>query len=325
MYKDFYIGKREYSNKPYKKLIINIGLPGAGKSYWSAKEQNKTTDMHIAIESDIATRIICGLDLDDNLYDKEVKETTLGFIDKLLNDPYNGIDTVIYDSRNLHRKQRMKLIERFKGKAQIIYNLFMTPYETCLERIGDRVPEEEWIRMRNSFELPSCIEPYDELHVVLCDKPDNYVDPMYIFTGSRDFMQDTKYHRETLHDHLRRTHKYLQDHDSKIARVGLWHDLGKYYTKTFTNHKGETTEDAHYIGHDNVSAYLYLLDHLYYNRFSFNEVYYETDLISWHMLLYKDEKYINKIKDIILRVNPRMWKDLEDLHEADLASREMDV
>ena len=76
-----------------------------------------------------------------------------------------------------------------------------------------------------------------------------------------------------------------------------YHDIGKFYTKSFWNSKTKTNgEKAHYYGHENWSAYLVLSS---YDCATAGELtgayFYAVELIALHMELYKKNSSILEV------------------------------
>ena len=85
---------------------------------------------------------------------------------------------------------------------------------------------------------------------------------------------DTPHHKESISDHImlvsEEIMKYLIDNNKDIPdnnfcttrdvlyASALYHDLGKYWTKSYDESKGY----YRYIGHENVSALMYLTEKL---------------------------------------------------------------
>ena len=109
------------------------------------------------------------------------------------------------------------------------------------------------------------------------------------------------FHPGTIYEHVSRVQKAVSDNLptsgfdksllTTLRAVATWHDIGKIHAKTFQNSRGEITEDAHYYGHENASAYLYCgIDGVDTNIRAYHEIAY---LINMHMARYnQDSKYI---------------------------------
>ena len=92
----------------------------------------------------------------------------------------------------------------------------------------------------------------------------------------------------TLDAHLEAAVRYCAEQNcgEMLERVARYHDIGKLYTKQYCNSRGVATADAHYMGHENYGAYLYLTEMCCGKQLSaeeFRQVLYETNLINCHM------------------------------------------
>ena len=166
--------------------------------------------------------------------------------------------------------------------------LFITPAKLCLQRNRGRtgiarVSESGMYKMLCNFECPNYWEGWDE--IVPAASPESYRFP---FEEMQGFQQDNPHHTLTLDGHMAAAVRYCQEQGfgEMLERVAAYHDIGKRYTKQFCNTRGEPTEHAHYLGHDNYGAYLYLTEMCCGKALSpeeFRQVLYETSLINCHM------------------------------------------
>ena len=117
------------------------------------------------------------------------------------------------------------------------------------------------------------------------------------------------------------------------ARVALYHDIGKAFTKKFLNSKGERTDIAHYYNHQNVSAYEIV------SRLRFAELLKDEAPIDYNSEYDSDYYWLMIAVLVNLHMEPffhpydsKQWKKLHELigdyltnilvkfHEADLNS-----
>ena len=118
----------------------------------------------------------------------------------------------------------------------------------------------------------------------------------------RNYDQHNHHHSQDLFTHCEKACKYINEKEGYIGIEPLsWavflHDIGKPFTQTFINAKGEVTEEAHYYGHDRVGGYLALL---FDSGWSDKERMLISRLICYHMQPYfnKTEKARDKWKNI---------------------------
>ena len=99
---------------------------------------------------------------------------------------------------------------------------------------------------------------------------------------------------------------YRERTNNKYLKYAAFtHDIGKSYTKTFVDSKGNPCDIAHYYGHQAVGAWISYGLH--------NIEPYIAWLISTHMDPFLNTKYYNNLP-------PFLKKDIDLLHEADLAA-----
>ena len=113
--------------------------------------------------------------------------------------------------------------------------------------------------------------------------------------------------------------KYAHMYHYPTAQAILWHDLGKVYCKTFTNAHGIPTDEAHFYGHENVSAYLFLtllaVANVNGTLRSCDKA--TINLIQHHMDFFKPESYLQKIAK---RYGEDFMRQLAIIHACDIAA-----
>lgn len=296
-------------------LYLLVGIPGSGKSFWA----KQMAEQGIAVHSSDAIR--------GELYGDERTQgnpqavfQTLGA--RILADLNNGI-SCIYDATNGNEKLRTAFLRTVPKETRKICVLFLTPPDVCIERDRSRertVGENVIDRYLRSFQCPDLREGFDEILPVI-------EDPSYTFplADMQDFSQDNPHHRLTLGEHMIRSAEIAAKHQfSKEVQIAASvHDCGKYYTKRFENTKGEPTNVAHFYGHENYGAYLFLLDACFgegqWKYGGLKETLYLTQLINWHMRPYQAwEQSRAAFEKDRRRFGDQMIKDLIDLHAADV-------
>jgi len=213
-------------------------------------------------------------------------------------------------------------IEKLESNVNKICILFGTSFDICLERNRNRerhVPEHVIKKMRESFNVPMYSEGWNEIKIVWEYNQDNYKIEDYLKIADV-FDQDNPHHSMTLGRHSRYVHDYVGDShvDKYIELAGLLHDVGKIYTKTYKNSKGEDSEMAHYFGHGEVGSYESLF---YLNDDSLmlkeKEILFSSALICYHMRPYfcSTEKAKNKLLNT---VGEDLYYFLDIIHQADV-------
>jgi hypothetical protein len=92
----------------------------------------------------------------------------------------------------------------------------------------------------------------------------------------------------------------------------LLHDCGKPFCKTFTNGKGEVTEQAHYYSHEHCGSY----DYLFYEC---NPHLRDAVIIRWHMQPYFMSKEAFE-KKYTPKLGEKLIEHILQLHQADIAA-----
>lgn len=120
------------SNKT-QTIIITVGLPASGKSTATDKfiKENPT---YIKVERDELRKAFQNIEFGDRKFEDFITDIQYKAIHSALNNKYN----VIISDTNCNIKYLKPLVEEFKYKANIIFNVFKTDLETCIERDSKR-------------------------------------------------------------------------------------------------------------------------------------------------------------------------------------------
>lgn len=309
------------------KFYMLVGLPGSGKS---------TIAKSLALEKD--TKIFSSDELRKELWGNE---NTQGDNNELFNELHNRIikslksnENCVYDATNINSKKRTQFLNTIKDiDCKKICIIVATDINVCLQRNNSRerkAPYEVIKKMYTSFQTPQYREGWDNITIYRTRDENNDYD-IYKFIDYLEAQNhDNPHHLLTIGGHIQAVTKYIMDNYTlklagdfdrfyNILNAAMHHDIGKGFTKSFINSKGESTEVAHYYGHENVSAYMYLL---YENKDKIENdtrnILYVADLIQLHMRMHchneSKEKVHQKIKKI---VGQKEFEDLCILNEAD--------
>lgn len=288
-------------------LNILIGPPGSGKSTYCKElvKSSKTPTIHLS--SDEIRNELLGSEEDqsnNNIVFQTMQNRALEWLDK-------GYD-VLYDATNINRKSRIQILSKCPSYVIKKAIVCWAPVEMLVKRDANRnrtVGKEVINRMLKNFQAPFFDEGFNYITVV---RPVDWFEKYeaeYIYqTLDKDISQDNPHHTLSLQQHMFEAYKYLKDLnvvDMDLRLAASWHDLGKLYTKTFTNTKGETTDIAHYYGHQGYSAWM-----CYGFKACNNNIIW---LVSTHMDPYLGTKYYQRL--------PQFLKNKIDLlHQADVAA-----
>ena len=289
-------------------LKVIVGVPGSGKTTYCNKYVESHAGEHVVhLSSDKLRKELLGDTNDQSQNGKifqEMKTRALNYLDA-------GC-TVLYDATNITRKDRQHILDacpRYVIKEAVVC---WAPVSMCIQRDSNRdrsVGKEVIDKMLKRFQVPYFDEGFDKIYVERPTKWFEKYETDYIHqTLERDISQDNPHHTLSLQQHMHEAHKYLKDLgivDMDLRLAASWHDLGKLYTKTFTNTKGETTDIAHYYGHQGYSAWMCYGFKVCNNNIAW--------LVSTHMDPYLNTKYWQRL--------PQFLKNKIDLlHQADVAA-----
>lgn len=286
-------------------LICLVGLQGSGKSTF-AKGLATCGDYEI-VSSDAIRK-----EFNNEIANDKVFKLYYERARQLLSEGRS----VVLDATNITIKSRKQIFENLKGiECTKICLIFNTPIETCAKRIANRnktgdqaeVPLEVLYKYEKSFEMPFYEEGWDNIQIA--HEEDFNAQALDALVGIMDkFDQQNAHHKFSLGEHCRRLEEFLKATAPIPNGVGILHDVGKLFTKTF-----DADGQAHYYQHHNVGAY-YVLTHPYLTSSltRLNVLFY----INYHMVPFnlKTEKSIEKWKKIF---GPTKFQMLQIINEGD--------
>lgn len=273
-----------------------IGLPASGKSTYA----NSLAD--VAVFSSDALR--------KELYGSEEIQCDNGALfNELTKRIINRLKTnqsAVLDATNMNSKKRKNLLKQLPKDITKKAVVFATTLEQCKfnNKQRDRfVPEIVIERMWKEFQFPIYSEGWNAIEIVypfeFCTFPINiYCRNMWTFD------QKNSHHKLTLGQHC--WNAGTRFYDEVKMQAGFLHDAGKQHTQTFMKRNGTLDTDAHYYGHENVSAYESMF--LLYGKENIIE---ELQLIQMHMLPYM------MTEDKLIERAGNLYEKLMILHECD--------
>ena len=302
-------------------LILLIGIPGSGKSFYTKKYDYDRIFKHntTILSSDQVRKEILG-DENDQTHNEEVfqyiKDTSVKQLEK-------G-QRVIIDATNLSRKARQSITDYVDQKLSfyeygfIKFVVVATPYYQCLENNRKRsrqVPENVIERMYKQFEFPTFSEAVHEIEVVYPFEIDkDFYGMKHPYENLMDFPHDTPYHKLTVGEHMKKTYEIMQllTSDKVLLKAAELHDIGKPFCKEIIEEEGR----ARYYNHANVGSYETMF-YAKYAKFDKEETYQLINLIQFHMRAHDcvdNEKATQKLKLII---GEELYYKLQALRIAD--------
>lgn len=319
------------------KFYMLVGVAGSGKSTLAAKifQSIDSSNKTVLLSSDAIREELYG---DASVQDNPQK--VFNIMNRYMMEHLGVGYNVIYDATNLTAKRRTALVNqirhRFGNDVYCSCEVVAALEEECVERQSMRarkVPADVIHRQICQFEMPFWNEGWDKIHITRTGTEKFSVHDLLMNVWDTD--QCNSHHTLCLGEHCYSAAQLAQDivmgsnvansriffkESDMIATVlddaAMYHDIGKYYTQSFTNAKGEPTGEAHYYNHNNYSAWLMACDGEYHD--------YEDGwilaiaLVQWHMQYYtvpKMDEWLSK-----RRFDKLFCFLLDILHEADKAA-----
>lgn len=291
------------------KLIMMVGLPGSGKST-IAKELSYRENAILHSSDDLREELF------GDANNQEKNELIFQELHKRIHRDLSGGKSVIYDATNSSYKKRKVFLQTLKIKCYKECYMVATPYEKCLEQNRNRsrrVPDEVIENIYKGFFIPQYFEGWDNIEII--HNYDDNFDMAELFDDLDTVSQDNTYHTLTIGEHCKKCMEYIKANcDYNVLEIAaLMHDIGKKFTKKFEDSKGNPTDEAHFYGHQNVSAYMSLF---YLKNMSKEKLLEVTKYIQWHMhpLNISTEKARRRTINLL---GDEFYKNLMLLHEAD--------
>ena len=294
------------------KLIFLVGLSGSGKSTW-AEEFIKDNDAEL-LSSDRLRLELLGSE-NDQRHNAEVFNELHRRAIKFLKQG----KTVVYDATNLSAKRRKGFLNNISHiECEKICCVFAIPYEICIKQnlLRERkVPIGVIKSQMKQFQTPHINEGWDEI-LIFRTKECQKIKLMDFFSEELEVPHDcAPYHMETIQEHMRMCAGMAREkgESREVVDALLFHDLGKLYTKSFFNIKGESSDIAHYYSHENVSSYLFLTSQEWDN---YEDSEYILYLIQYHM-----RPYFQGYDRFSRELSIEFIRDLEAVHKYDKLGR----
>ena len=308
-------------------FVMLVGTSYSGKSFLAERlARNNNT---VVMSSDCLRLELYGSEEDQN-HNHELFVELHRRIKQHLQCGYS----VVYDATNLSSKRRKAFLDELKHiQCNKVCIVVVAPLKVLKRRHKKRQRVVPWDVVENQikkFNCPDISEGWDKVmpynSAERFEYIGGYVRLYYELFKSFFIKHDNPHHTKTIGCHMLLAAKhYIKNYHpiynkSLITNAVLFHDIGKPFCKTFKNARGETTKTAHYYGHENVSAYLWLAHSSIFNDTERLTV---ASLINWHMKPYllSEKKYEKFCSDIAKQIDgPIKINMLKHVHECDMAA-----
>lgn len=288
-------------NRP--KLIILIGPPGTGKTFYAEEYiKNNTNTIHLSSDSIRAELWGDAAIQGDN-------NEVFSLMQTRAIDALNNGQSVVYDATNMTRKDRSYIINLCPKFVKIEAHVVWAPVELCIKRDTKRertVGREVIDKMIKRYQPVYFDEGVSEIKII---RPNGFVSRMYAdhCWYAMNIPHDNPHHTYKILRHCQETYTYAYKHgfSKEVCQAAIWHDVGKPYCKTFVDKHGNASEKAHFYNHQCYSAWV---------AHGFEDM---SPLAIWligvHMDHYLGTKYLKNLP-------PYLRKLVDELNEADKAA-----
>ena len=262
------------------KLYMMVGLPASGKSTYAkllAEESNG-----IVVSSDGIRAEWYGDEAIQGDASKIFREVELRCKNAL-----RASQSVIMDATNMSAKKRANFLRQMPACHKICV-VMAVPFDECLARdekrsrsVGPAVME----KMRKNFQMPYYNEGWDHIEIYYPTDCEMVSSDSH-FEMEVEFNQKNSHHSLTVGDHEEKARVIAvgKGFGHTVSWAAGFHDCGKIWCQHFK----EGDPEAHYYGHECISAYQFLTTNAAEAMYQFTQrsVIEIAALITWHMVPY---------------------------------------
>ena len=263
------------------KFYMMVGLPASGKSTY-AKLLAEEID-GIVVSSDGIRAEWYGDEAIQGDAGKIFREVELRCKNAL-----GAGRSVIMDATNMNAKKRANFLRQLPPcyKACVV---MAVPFDVCIARDEERsrsVGPAVMEKMRKNFQMPYYNEGWDHIEVYYPKDCDTLSSECH-YVMEIAFDQKNSHHSLTVGDHEEKARVIAIDKsfDDVVGWAAAFHDCGKIWCQHFK----EGDPEAHYYGHECISAYQFLTTdsaQIVYDLRNAKQVIETAALITWHMVPY---------------------------------------
>ena len=264
------------------KFYMMVGLPASGKSTY-AKLLAEEID-GIVVSSDGIRAEWYGDEAIQGDPSKIFREVEL----RCKNALREG-QSVVMDATNMNAKKRTNFLRQMPACHKVCV-VMAVPFDVCITRDKERsrsVGPEVMEKMRKNFQMPYYNEGWDHIEIFY-PKDCEMVDIEEHYSLEMEFDQKNHHHTLTVGEHEEKAQMIAAErgYGWLVGWAAAFHDCGKIWCQVIK----EGDPDAHYYGHENVSAYQFLTMEAARQVYEIGnkvQVIEAAALITWHMVCYQ--------------------------------------
>lgn len=195
--------------------------------------------------------------------------------------------SVIMDATNMNARKRVNFLKQMPACNKVCV-VMAVPFDVCMRRDEERsrhVGPAVMEKMRRNFQMPYYNEGWDHIEIYYPNDCE-MISAEYHYEMEIAFDQKNSHHSLTVGDHEEKARVIAmnKNFDYIVSWAASFHDCGKIWCQHFK----EGDPEAHYYGHECISAYQFLTSDAAETVYYLNPrmVVETAALITWHMVPY---------------------------------------